>query len=164
MLANRYNPICVDGVLGRGAALPFSPQTELDDLPACKTAERPVDHSKKDDVQPGLQTPVLQSEADSATQPADLLGTLVDTFDGGLSDGGLGELRVAHQIHGEHQKREPEPIIGARFGGDDLSQVAWHVLVGKGALCNGLRKNRVRGRDAGADDQRGEERNLRDGG
>lgn len=71
---------------------------------------------------------------------------------------------MSHQIHSEHQKRKPKPIVGPGLGRDNLPQRPRDVLVGKGPLGDGLRENGVGACDARCDDEGREERDARHGG
>lgn len=154
---------------------PLLAQAKLDQPAAAEADRRPVHHRQHDRVQPRLEQPVPHGRPDAAVQtpnvarppkepvrnldrrllgrPAALLGRLEHQ---------ARELGVAHQVGRQHQEREAEAVVGPRLGADDLTQRPRHVLVGKGALGDGLAQHGVRGRQARPDHEAGQQRQLGD--
>ena len=75
---------------------------------------------------------------------------------------GVRHIGMADQKGGEHEEGKAKAVIGARLGGYNFAQVSADVLVGKGALGDGLGENGVGAGDAGTDDEGGEQRDARD--
>ena len=124
---------------------------ELDGLAGGEADDGAVDHGHDDVVDPGLHNPVLEGLAGTAADATNLLrGSDHQVVTANVGAGqGLGDrIGVAHEVDGEHEEREAEPVVDAGLGGDDLTDFSGHVLVGKGTLGDGLGQDGI-GRGAG---------------
>ncbi|TLD26804.1 hypothetical protein PspLS_05110 [Pyricularia sp. CBS 133598] len=158
---------------------PLLAQAEPDHLAAAKADHGAVDDGQEDGVQPRLEEPVPEDGTNAAVETTNVTGAFEETVchlgAGSRSIRGAvavfrrledqtRELGVAHEIGGQHQEGKDEAVVGTGLGADNLTQRTRHVLVGKGALGDGLAQHGIRRREARGDDEAAQQRELGDGG
>ena len=148
---------------------PSATQSKADDVHATVANDDTNDDGHDDNVEPSFNNPLFKRLGKTSTKTTDLLLPLeklhsmlrrsreplleVDTLEVGMSD----------QVGSQQQEGKPETIVGTRLGGDELAECSRDVLVGEGTLGDGLGEDGIRAGNAGADDQRRQEGQVRDG-